>query len=83
MRSVQTLATRLSPARRDSALPVVTGALVRCLRAIWQAALRHDAERRAIAHLRAMSDGQLRDLGIARSDIPRVVRQPGRLGGQA
>ena len=36
--------------------------------------LKAHEERRAIEHLRAMNDDQLRDLGITRADITRVVQ---------
>lgn len=44
------------------------------LRAGWGAYARWRAERRAIAHLRTISDRQLRDIGIVRSQIELAVR---------
>jgi uncharacterized protein YjiS (DUF1127 family) len=46
----------------------------------WLADVDHKRRRehenaRAIAHLRSLSDGQLRDIGIARTDIERAVHR--------
>jgi uncharacterized protein YjiS (DUF1127 family) len=77
MHSTQILTAR--PLERRAGFPVtvqatnLTGLLVRLIRSWWRAFARHGEERRLIAHLRAMSDSQLRDLGIARADIPGVV----------
>ena len=73
MHSTQILTAR--PLERRAGFPVtvqatnLTGPLVRLIRSWWRAFARHGEERRMIARLRAMSDSQLRDLGIARADI--------------
>ena len=41
------------------------------LRRRW---MREDEERRAIAHLRQLTDAQLRDMGITREEIVHAVR---------
>lgn len=43
--------------------------------AVVDAAFRFHARRRDESALCAMADYQLRDLGITRSDVPRVVRE--------
>lgn len=85
MRSAQTLTTRLLNTGAGSALwdrrPAMTGTAVRMLVTLWRALMRQSQERRVIAHLRGMSDAQLRDLGLDRADILRVVRgRPESLG---
>jgi uncharacterized protein YjiS (DUF1127 family) len=45
------------------------------LGATVEAALRAHARRRDERILREMADYQLHDLGIARADVPRVVRE--------
>lgn len=84
MRSAETLTTRLLNTGAGNPLcdrrPTAAGTMARKLASLWRALMRHAEERRAIAHLRGLSDAQLRDLGLDRADILRVVRgRPERL----
>lgn len=44
------------------------------LRGAWSRFVAWRERRRAVAHLRSLSDSQLRDLGITRMEIERLVR---------
>lgn len=52
----------------------LAASLTAWLAAAVDAAARIHVRRRDERHLLEMTDGQLADLGIARSDVPRVVR---------
>lgn len=56
----------------------VAAALGRAAAAAWRTVSRWQAERRAAAQLHAMSDRDLADIGIHRSQIDSVVRGLGR-----
>jgi uncharacterized protein YjiS (DUF1127 family) len=47
--------------------------LVAALTRLWAAYLKWRIERQAIAHLRTMSDAQLKDIGLERSQIEHAV----------
>jgi len=47
---------------------------VAALTRLWAAYLKWRIERQAIAHLQTMSDGQLKDIGLDRSQIEHAVR---------
>jgi uncharacterized protein YjiS (DUF1127 family) len=73
--SVMFLPEGRAAAIRDSALPRRNGmGLTGRLRAGWAALAAWQDRRRAILCLRQMTDTQLRDLGITRLDVERVVR---------
>jgi len=67
MRCAQTVTAPISA--RAAGMP----APVRWLSMCRQGFRRYAEERRAIAQLRGMTDSQLRDLGITRADILRMV----------
>jgi uncharacterized protein YjiS (DUF1127 family) len=56
------------------------GTLLGAVRSWWAAYLTWRIERAAIKALEAMSDRQLKDIGLARSDIARAVRGAARFG---
>ena len=60
-----------------AAVSLIEKALGRIYRAILEIDRKRELEyrnRRAIAHLKTMTDEQLRDVGILRTDIERAVR---------
>jgi len=48
--------------------------LIAVLKRLWAAYLNWRVEQQAIAHLRSMSDAQLKDIGLVRSQFESVVR---------
>lgn len=64
-----------SPARRAGLVPdSIIAQAVRGARQLAAALTRWRDRRKAIAQLRAMTDAQLRDIGIRRSEVDSVVR---------
>ncbi len=57
------------------AQPARTRLLGAVLKAWWAAYQRRRAEQRTIEHLRGMSDRELKDIGIVRSQIDFAVRR--------
>ena len=47
--------------------------LVRWIPALWRAYRKHRAESISIAHLRAMDDHMLKDIGVSRGEIRYIV----------
>jgi uncharacterized protein YjiS (DUF1127 family) len=64
----------LLPADLADALGTLVDRLRRQIAAIDRKQRLEFERRRAIAHLRSLTDAQLRDVGIARPDIERAVR---------
>lgn len=69
----QTFSMSTLPGRAGSAAPAPVATLVRRIESAWRAIACRSDERRTVAHLRSLTDAQLRDLGIARADILRIV----------
>ena len=63
-----------APAAPNVRARASNGGLVPALKAWWLACTAWRIERLAIARLRAMSDRQLKDIGIVRSQIELAVR---------
>jgi len=68
------MSTISSTAKRDIADNGFVAAAGRAVKGWWLARLAKRIERAAIDHLHAMSDRELKDIGIHRSQIEFVVR---------
>jgi uncharacterized protein YjiS (DUF1127 family) len=72
---VSTVVVSARPAAAPAGVRHLAAPLMAWLSAAVDAAFRFHAQRRDERVLRAMADHQLHDLGITRSDVPRVVRE--------
>ena len=71
---MSTVVVSTRPAAAPTGLRQLAAPVMAWLGAAMDAALRFHACRRDERSLLAMTDGQLQDLGITRSDVARVVR---------
>ena len=58
----------------SAAVPIMAGP-IQALKRMWAAFIAWRIEQVAISHLRAMSDRELKDIGLHRSQIDFVVRR--------
>lgn len=65
---------QIAAARRGRLSPRPASRLMDLARVTWAALTAWNERRRAIGHLMAMHDAQLRDIGIDRSDVEAAVR---------
>jgi uncharacterized protein YjiS (DUF1127 family) len=72
---VSTVVVSTRPAAAPVGVRNLTAPVMAWLSAAVDAAFRFLAQRRDERALRAMTESQLRDLGITRSDVSRVVRE--------
>ena len=59
--------------REYSAGGSIDGTMATALKGLWVAYITWRIERAAMAHLRSMSDRQLKDIGLSRSEIEGAV----------
>ena len=69
MNTLSSAPTRQATCRRSWTRSLTAG-----LKRLWVAYITWRMEQAAIAHLWSLSDRTLKDMGLTRSEIPRVVR---------